>query len=335
MTVLVVDVAAEHSGAVTILEQFIDEFRKNEQIKYIVLLSTLEYKDCYNVQFLNFKWVKKSYFHRIWFDWVYIKRVIKKYKPDKVLSLQNGAVSAMGIKQDVFFQNALPISDYKIPFSTSKRMWLYQNVIGKVWKKSCKNASRIIVQSEWIKEALSQKWSISIEKIIVKRPEIIQFNIEERSEATEGLFYPANGAPYKNHITLIKALLPIWEMNHFRYPLLNLTGQRTDLSTECQRIIEEKTLPVIFKGRLNKNEMIKTYLSNVLVFPSYIETVGLPLLEAKALGCTIIAADCAYSREILGDYTRAIFFSPFNVEELTNAIINEVDKCDVKCDVLE
>ena len=52
------------------------------------------------------------------------------------------------------------------------------------------------------------------------------------------------------------------------------------------------------------------------MFPSYIETIGLPLLEAKAAGTWILAADCLYARDMVGDYEKAEFFEPFSEKEL-------------------
>ena len=47
----------------------------------------------------------------------------------------------------------------------------------------------------------------------------------------------------------------------------------------------------------------------MLLFPSYIETVGLPVYEAKSLGCPILVSDCAYARNIVNNYNKAEFFS--------------------------
>ena len=52
------------------------------------------------------------------------------------------------------------------------------------------------------------------------------------------------------------------------------------------------------------------------VFPSYIETIGLPLLEARSVGARILAADCRYARDLVGDYQKAEFFEMFDAERL-------------------
>lgn len=39
-----------------------------------------------------------------------------------------------------------------------------------------------------------------------------------------------------------------------------------------------------------------------MLFPSYIETFGLPLVEAASFGMPILAAEMDYAREVMGDY---------------------------------
>ena len=45
----------------------------------------------------------------------------------------------------------------------------------------------------------------------------------------------------------------------------------------------------------------------ITLFPSYIETFGLPLLEAKELNGIVLASDRPFSHEILDGYDKAIF----------------------------
>ena len=75
-----------------------------------------------------------------------------------------------------------------------------------------------------------------------------------------------------------------------------------------------------FLGRLTPEEMKAVYSRSVLVFPSYLETVGLPLLEAKALSRPIIAADLEYARESVGDYDEVHYFSALDYDALAVAI---------------
>jgi glycosyltransferase involved in cell wall biosynthesis len=57
-----------------------------------------------------------------------------------------------------------------------------------------------------------------------------------------------------------------------------------------------------------------------LLFPSKLETWGLPLSEAKAFGKPILAANLPYAKETIGDYEKVSFFNPENPKELADFI---------------
>ena len=82
---------------------------------------------------------------------------------------------------------------------------------------------------------------------------------------------------------------------------------------ETERKVSTK---ISFTGLLDKETVIDQYQKATVIFPSYIETVGLPLMEAMMEGCIILVADCEYSREVLKDYKKAYYFNPFSPKEL-------------------
>lgn len=64
-----------------------------------------------------------------------------------------------------------------------------------------------------------------------------------------------------------------------------------------------------FVGRQSSVQMHELYSScDVVVFPSKLETWGLPLSEAKAYSSIILASDLPYARETVGSYDRVSFF---------------------------
>ena len=57
-----------------------------------------------------------------------------------------------------------------------------------------------------------------------------------------------------------------------------------------------------------------------MVFPSYIEGYGLPIIEAFVREVPVIAADTNINHEIAGD--RALFFEQDNSRELADIVID-------------
>ena len=69
-------------------------------------------------------------------------------------------------------------------------------------------------------------------------------------------------------------------------------------------------------GRLPYDEVLCYYQRATLVFPSYIETFGYPLAEARKVGTVVLAADTPFARELLEGYENGYFFDPFRPGEL-------------------
>ena len=323
MKYLVIDVAAQHGGALSILKQFIARFKNDSENEYTVLVSTPDFEDSENVKFVKVPWVKRSKLHRIYFDSFFVKKLIKKYKPDVLFSLQNKGFKVRNLRQEVYFHNALFICEKRFSFKESRSLWVYQNVISKMTKKSLKYADKIIVQAEWIRRGLADKWNIDKGNIFVERPDInpiFKTVSDNADKVPKTLFYPANFSSYKNHGVLIRACAQLWdEMGRDAFSL-TLTGKEENFPESLKALIAGKNYPISFVGALSPEEMKAMYEKSILVFPSYIETVGLPLVEARALLRPIIVADCEYAHESIGEYDRVSYFYPFDLESLKTQI---------------
>ena len=71
---------------------------------------------------------------------------------------------------------------------------------------------------------------------------------------------------------------------------------------------------------MSREEVFERYTNSILIFPSYVESFGLPLLEARLSGTYILASDRSFSREILEGYDKASFFEADDCLKLTQSI---------------
>ena len=328
MRIMVFDVPAESGGALSVLHEFYTEFVHDQENEYILVLSLPELKETSNIKVLRFPWIKKSWVHRIYFDHLIAPKLIKKHKVDKVLSLQNITIRNTKVYQSVFVHNALPFTEYEISIKENKKLWVYQNIIGKNIMKSIKRADHVIVQTNWMKKKCIEQLKVSREKIEVKPPKInieVKKRFKKTKESMSTFFYPAGGSIYKNHKLIIDACLALKEEGINDYKVIfTLKGDENGHIAYLNNIVEKNELPISFNGNLTREKVFDFYTKATLIFPSYIETVGLPLLEAKMHGTPIIASDCAFSKEILDGYEKVEFTDPFDAEDLAAKINNSV-----------
>ncbi|AEX85599.1 glycosyltransferase [Marinitoga piezophila KA3] len=324
MNILVLDVQASDGGALSILTDFYEEVchNSNKDIKWYFVISTPFLEETKDIKILRFPWVKKSWIHRLYFDNFIVPKLIKKHNIDKIFSLQSMIVPYTNISQIVYVHQPLPFSEYKFSFKENKLFWIYQNIISKQIFKSIKKADKVIVQTEWFKKACIKKTGINSEKIVVIPPKInikVSQTFLPTDKSLRTFFYPARGIQYKNHKIIIESVKKLKNIgfNDFKV-LFTLKGNENKYILNLVDEINNYNLPIEFIGNIAREEVFDLYTKSVLLFPSYIETFGLPLLEAKLHKTIILASDMPFSHEILDGYPNAYFFNPFNKNKLYN-----------------
>ncbi len=319
MRLLVYDVAADSGGAATVLKSFYEEAAEDTKNEYVFVLSVCRLPELAHIKVLNFPWVKKSPLHRLYFDQVKARRLVRKYQVDKVLSLQNISVPRAGVPQMVYEHNALPFSEHRFKLWEGFRPWMTQQVLGRMMKRSVRKAEQVLVQTGWMKEELVRQCRIPPEKVEVRFPPVKMLKAPpyHLDEGCPVFFYPANASSYKNHRIFLEACGLLSAQGCMEYSVVwTVTGEENRGIRAIQREAGRRGLPIQFRGPLPREELFRLYACSVLVFPSYVETVGLPLLEARSVGAWIVAADCRYARGCVGDYERAVFFDAFDAQAL-------------------
>ena len=319
MRTLVYDVAADSGGAATVLQSFYEEFKKDTENEYIFVLSVYTLPETDNIKVLNFPEVKKSMLHRLYFDHFVAHKLVKKYKADRVLSLQNIELPHTNVPQTVYEHNALPFSEYKFKPWEAFRPWYSQQILGRMMKKSIRRAEKVLVQTNWMKEEIIRQCGIPADRVEVKFPPVKMLKTHpwKMDETCPTFFYPAGPPAYKNHRTFLKACELLKEQGMEDYRVIwTVTGEENEGMKKLKAEAEEKQLPIEFIGPVPRTQLFEQYASSILVFPSYIETIGLPLLEARSVGAPILAADCLYARDGVGGYEKAEFFETFDSEAL-------------------
>ncbi|EGT3617791.1 glycosyltransferase family 4 protein [Clostridium perfringens] len=81
-----------------------------------------------------------------------------------------------------------------------------------------------------------------------------------------------------------------------------------------------------FLGHLNLKKLNEYYsTANIVVFPSYIETVGLPLMEAASFNKKIICSDLEYAREVLAGYNQVKYVDYEDYENWSKSIYETIN----------
>lgn len=309
MRIVVNDIAASSGGALTVLREFYHCIRENDrENEWIFLLGDNLLEETENIQIKVLKDVKASGWKKLCFDFVTGKKYIHSLQPDVVISMQNIITFGVKVPQIVYIHQAIPFQTCK-KFSffkkSERKLAVYQHIIGRIIKLSAKKSDKVIVQSEWIRQAVCKMCHLSAEKVTKAMPNVKAIDVQTDAESfqKEQFFYPTSGGIYKNNRILMEASQMLTQKGIAHKVTMTLPPEKSRGSVACI-------------GRIPYEQVLEYYRTGTLVFPSYIESFGYPLAEAKAVGTLILAADTPFAREILDGYPNARFFDPFRSDAL-------------------
>lgn len=322
-TVLVYDLHASENGALAILKDFYEDAIKHKNINWVFIVSNAKISKAHNVQVLSYPWVKKSWFHRLFFQFFIEKKIIKEFKPSILLSLQNFPVSWFKGKQMVYLHQAIFVTDLK--FSIKKdgiRIWLYQKIAAFTLLKKITRVSKVIVQTQWMKEKLLLKSHLSENQIAIVTPAIPTFQgvPYDILQANKTFFYPASPFSYKNHHVILEAVNILKNKGYKGFQIIfTITSNDNNISRQIYSFVKQNGLLDYFQfiGQIPRERCFKLYSESTLIFPSLLESYGLPVLEARLSNSNVVTVNEEYAHEILDGYSNSYFFDSFDSKKLS------------------
>ena len=204
----------------------------------------------------------------------------------------------------------------------------------RVYTDSIKRADHICAISEFTRQTLIERLGVPPDRVTTthlaadplfysqsscrgKHEQVLKkYNLK----TGEYLFLPGHTWPHKNHRTAFQALATLRESYHLE-PLLVCTGNPKEAHPDLLNLIQDLRLNdrVRFLGYCPMADMPALYEgAAALVFPSFFEGFGMPLLEAMWCECPIVCSSTTSLPEVAGD--AALFFDPNSPEELAAAM---------------
>ncbi|MCR5748036.1 MAG: glycosyltransferase [Lachnospiraceae bacterium] len=314
MKIVVLDIAASKTGAMSVLRDFYSYVSENDVSgnEWIFITGTadaLPLEKRGNISVILRDDVKASSKNRLIFEFITGGAFVNRLAPDVVLSLENTLPHRMDKHIRTFLYIHQPSGFQKIKkFSLFKRderhVATYQHFYHKLILDSAKQADASIVQTEWMREALIRDTGLAFERVKKIAPDIPDLSgfVKPGLFEPDRFIYPASDLPYKNHAVIEEARAILAGKGY--YPKVMYT--------------KDKNIP--------RDELFAEYNRSTLLFPSYIETFGMPLAEAKQFGNPVIAADTEFAREVLGSYENAHFFDAFDAGALAILMKKVMDK---------
>lgn len=323
MNIFVIATTLQAGGGITIYKQFLSHLPKYiGHSKYWIFINPiLPQVAIEGVTYICFP--LQSKLKRILFEGKLLQAEIVKLgvAPDVLVSLQNnGYKEIKDCKQIVYYHQSMPLyPGIWNPLKSQERsQFLYKYIFPYIVKRTWTKDVQFVVQIPFIKRRMVEFFGIPEQNIHLCFPDVEKIDIENvkpyefKNDTYHFLCVVVGDVPrYKNLLTLIKAA-EILKKSHKETdkPVkIHLTTTAEDAYVWAEEVKKYGVEDIIlFDGKYKHDELLGLYKSaDALLFPSYIETLGLPLLEAAAFGLPVFVANVDYAHEVLNDYDGVVY----------------------------
>ena len=260
----------------------------------------------------------KGHFRRLLWTQFQLPKIYQKLAANLLYSPIPEAPLFSSCRYVVMCHDLIPLRFYRATSPLSK---YFRYVVPQVLKQ----AEHIVCNSQATAKDIVDFYGVKFHKIT---PILLGYDVDnfhpqphDNSSITTPYFlYLGRQDSYKNLEGLINAFAAIKNNNY----CLAIAGSKDPRFTpKLQQQIKELNLEerVVFLDYLDYRELPKIISNAIaLVFPTFWEGFGLPVLEAMACGTPVITSNLASLPEITGD--AAILIDPYNTAAIASAMID-------------
>jgi glycosyltransferase involved in cell wall biosynthesis len=276
------------------------------------------------IDFIEFPKSRKSYLIRLYLEYYYFNKLSQKWNPHLWFSLHDITPSIKANIRVVYCHNPSPFKKIILTDLFFQPVLFFFSLFYKyLYKINIKKNNYVVVQQNWLKNEFVSMFQINTEKLLVCYPVITTINSVVKGESCNmkkdifTFFYPALARPFKNFEVIGEAvkLLNKNGLCKFRV-VITIEGNENNYAKFIHRKYGHLE-QINFIGILSFDKVQEWYATaDALLFPSTLETWGLPITEFKSYEKPILLSKLPYAFETLGEYDKGIFFDPLSANEL-------------------
>jgi glycosyltransferase involved in cell wall biosynthesis len=311
-------------GPLTILREFVAAACEMLPLEWniVVFVNNQGLLELKRPRYIEVPAAKNSWLRRLYVEWFGFAAYAKELRPDLWVSLHDITPRIGAIRQAVYCHNPLPFYRLRL-----REMWLeprsilYRLFYSILYRVNLGRNAAVIVQQSWMREQF-RGWVGAATKIIVSHPvvDLPPVVLETtRSESMGGVtfVYPALPRVFKNIEIICRAARELEGEQRWRSKIvLTIDGTENRYARWLLRRFGDLRT-VRFAGRQTAQQMNALYrTADCLIFPSLLETWGLPITEAKTFGMPMLVADLPYAHETVGNYDCVDFIDVYDFVEL-------------------
>ncbi len=327
--IIVSAVNLTQAGPLTVLKECLKYLSADlaDEYRIIALVNKRELFDFANIEYLEFPKSKKSWLNRLFYEYYYFRKLSEQYRPELWLSLHDMTPNVSAKRLAVYCHNASAF--YKLSLKEAwldVRFTLFNLLYKYLYLINIKKNDFIIVQQNYLRDAFRQFTDKS--QIIVAHPNITEGQQSDFSTAKENIFfYPSFPRVFKNFEIIGKASEILIQKGVYDFQVIfTISGFENRYARHIYNSFKH-IKQIKFIGIQERENIFTLYQKACcVIFPSKLETWGIPITEAKQFNKILLLADLEYAHETLGTYDKAKFFNVESPEQLALAMKSVIDK---------
>lgn len=328
-TIIVSGINLVDGGTYTIMKECLDAISNSplsDKYRVIALVHKNGIFRAYsNIEMMEFPKSKKNYLLRFYYEYYKFRKISKLYKPRLWLSLHDMSPIVNTEIQAVYMHNPSPFLGR--PKSFSLRGIAFSSFYKYIYRINIHSNDYLIVQQNWIRESFSEMFGVPQDKIIVARPASQPASLTSiskcvRAEGDKVFVYASYPREFKN-FELICEAARILENKGIRGYGIRLTIDECNNGYAKKLVEKYSGLKNLHFVGLQPREMMNRFYSesDCMIFPSKLETWGLPISEYSNYGKPMILADLPYAHETAAGAAAVSFIDPNNEDVLARRMI--------------
>jgi len=310
-------------GPLQIYRDFLNFLSARSDIEVVAIVSDISLFESYeNVNYIEIRNYKKFIFLKFYYEYFRYFSMSKKYNIDLWVSLNDCTPSVKSKCRAVYCHNATPF--YRRRFSDLLRLdrvFLQSLYYPVFYRINIRKNNYVIVQQSWFKKYFVESYKVDAEKVIINPVNVdsfVGFKSEPKNKSSNYCFiYPTKAIRYKNIEIICKAveMMEIEGLKDFTV-IITINGNENKFSSQLKKKYRHLN-SISWKGSVTRDELEDLYSnSDCLIFPSELETWGLPISEFKKFGKAMLLARLPYAIETVGFYEKVKFFNVSDANEL-------------------
>lgn len=315
-TIVISAVNLVEAGTLTILKDslsYLSALAQQGEYRIVAVVHKKSLVDFANIEYIETQWTKKRWINRLWYEYVSMRSISKKIGPVYLwFSLHDTTPSVFAERRAVYCHNAFPFYRWKMhDLLFSPKIVLFALFSKYIYRPNIHANRHIVVQQEWLRKGLHDMFGINKNKIIVTppaQPRLISSSGIASKNSCYSFLFASSPNSHKNFEVICKAAEILLKEGIVDFKVhLTIKGNENRYAKWLHQNWGHLSI-INFMGFVSRQVLEQYYgTSDCLIYPSRIESWGLPISEFAQYEKPMLLADLPYAHDT-GAGSKAISF---------------------------